>query len=133
MRILFRAFAILDLLSLIFMTMQLWAVIQNFSQFTLLSDKVQGVLMFPMYALVLVGAYGLFFSKKFGFLSYYIQFPFRLYLWVFTLGFITLLPEALSNYDDKWFPILLKVCFAGEFVRLYLTIRAQLQWKEQLH
>lgn len=129
MRILLRTFAFLDLLSLVFMTMQLWAIIKNFSQITLLSDKVQGVLMFPIYALVLIGAYGLFFHKKIGFISYYIQFPFRLYLWVFTLGFITLLPEALSNYDDKWFPILLKVCFATEFIRLYLTIRANLAVK----
>lgn len=124
MRKLLRAFAFLDLLSLIFMTMQLWSIIKSFSQFTLLSDKVQGILMFPMYALVLVGAYGLFFQKKYGFISYYIQFPFRLYLWILTLGFITLLPEAFGNYDDRWFPILLKLCYAGEFVRLYLTIRA---------
>ncbi|MNK13353.1 hypothetical protein D3C87_314380 [compost metagenome] len=131
MRILLRSFVFLDLLSLLFMTMQLWSVFQNFSQFTLLSDKIQGVLMFPMYALVLLGAYGLFFEKKLGFISYYIQFPFRLYLWVFTLGFITLLPEALSNYDDKWFPVLLKVCFAAEFIRLYLTIRANIAAKQE--
>lgn len=124
MRKLLRAFAFLDILSLIFMSMQLWAIAKNFSKFVLLSDKIQGILMFPMYALVLVGAYGLFFQKKYGFVSYYIQFPFRLYLWVLTLGFITLLPEALGNFDDKWFPILLKVCFVGEFLRLYLTIRA---------
>jgi hypothetical protein len=66
------------------------------------------------------------FMLKYGFISYYVQFPFRLYLWVFSLGFITLFPEALENYDDKWFPILLKVCFVGEFIRLYLTIRTQL-------
>lgn len=124
MRKLLRAFAFLDILSLIFMSMQLWAIAKNFSKFVLLSDKIQGILMFPMYVLVLVGAYGLFFQKKYGFVSYYIQFPFRLYLWVLTLGFITLLPEALGNFDDKWFPILLKVCFVGEFLRLYLTIRA---------
>lgn len=123
MRKLLRAFAFLDILSLIFMSMQLWAIAKNFSKFVLLSDKIQGILMFPMYALVLVGAYGLFFQKKYGFVSYYIQFPFRLYLWVLTLGFITLLPEALGNFDDKWFPILLKVCFVGEFLRLYLTIK----------
>jgi len=124
MRILFRAFAFLDLFSLLFMTMQLVTIISNFDKLTLLSDKVQSFLMFPMFILVAVGAYGLFFQKKIGFISYYIQFPFRLYLWVLSLGFITLLPEALSNYDDKWFPILLKVCYVGEFIRLYLTIKA---------
>ncbi len=124
MRILFRAFSFLDLFSLAFMTMQLVSIVNNFAKLTLLSDKVQSILMFPMYLLVAVGAYGLFFQKKIGFISYYIQFPFRLYLWVLSLGFITLLPEAFSNYDDKWFPILLKVCYVGEFIRLYLTIKA---------
>lgn len=127
MRILLRAFAFLDVFSLAFMSMQLWAIVKNFSKITLTSDKVQAILMFPMFALVLLGAYGLFYQRKFGFISYYIQFPFRLYLWILTLGFITLIPEALSNYDDKWFPVLLKVCYAAEFVRLYLTIRAHYQ------
>ena len=124
MRILLRAFAILDLFSLLFMTMQLVAIVNNYHKFTLLSDKVQSFLMFPMFILVALSAYGLFFKKKIGFISYYVQFPFRLYLWILSLGFITLLPEAFSNYDDKWFPILLKVCYVGEFIRLYLTIKA---------
>jgi hypothetical protein len=124
MRNLLRAFAFLDVISLVFMSMQLWAIFKNYEKFSLMSEKVQSVLMFPMFVFVLVGAYGLFFFKKVGFLSYYIQFPFRLYLWVFTLGFITLFPEALGNYDDKWFSILFKVCFAAEFIRLFLTVRA---------
>lgn len=123
MRILLRTFALLDLFSLLFMTMQLVTIIRNFDKIALLSDKVQSFLMFPMYMLVAVGVYGLFFQKKIGFISYYIQFPFRLYLWVLSLGFITLLPEAFGNYDEKWFPILLKVCYVGEFIRLYLTIK----------
>ncbi|RZL34898.1 MAG: hypothetical protein EOP00_30780 [Pedobacter sp.] len=126
MRILLRAFVLLDVLSLVFMAMQLWAIVKQYSAMTLLSDKVQSVLMFPMFVMLVIGIVGLFKLKKYGFVSYYIQFPFRLYLWVFTIGFITLLPEALSVYDDKWFPILLKICIAAEFVRLYLTIKAQL-------
>lgn len=126
MRILLRAFVLLDVLSLVFMAMQLWAIVKQYSAMTLLSDKVQSVLMFPMFVMLVIGIVGLFKLKKYGFVSYYIQFPFRLYLWVFTIGFITLLPEALSVYDDKWFPILLKVCIAAEFVRLYLTIKVQL-------
>ena len=87
--------------------------------------------MFPMFILVLIGAIGLFLLKKFGFILYYIQFPFRLYLWVFTLGFITLMPAALSVYDDKWFDPLLKICFMAEFIRLYLTIKGQLNLKKR--
>lgn len=130
MRLVFRSFVFLDILSLVFMTMQLWAIFKNFASLTLLSEKVQSVLMFPMFVLLIVGAYGLFFERKFGFISYYVQFPFRLYLWIFTLGFITLFPELLGNFDDKWFPILLKGCFVGEFIRLYLTIQAHLKQKQ---
>lgn len=64
MHILFRAFAFLDLFSLAFMTMQLVSIVNNFAKLTLLSDKVQSILMFPMYLLVAVGAYGLFFQKR---------------------------------------------------------------------
>lgn len=131
MRILLRVFVVLDVLSLIFMAMQLWDIGNNFSKFTVPSEKIQAILMFPLFALILIGAVGLFLRKKYGYISYYIQFPFRLYLWVLSLGFITLLPEAFENYDDKWFPILLKVCYVGEFIRLYLTIRAHYLAQEQ--
>jgi hypothetical protein len=76
-----------------------------------------------MFVLVLVGAIGLFLEKKYGFILYYIQFPFRLYLWIFSIGFITLIPEALTIFDDAVFDILFKLCFVGEVIRLYLTIR----------
>lgn len=130
MRLFFRAFAFLDLLSLVFMAMQLWVIVKNYPNISLLSEKVQSALMFPMFLLLAVGAYGLFFQKKFGFISYYVQFPFRLYLWVFSLGFITLLPEAMGTYDGRWFDILLKVCFTAEFIRLYLTIKAHVNIRQ---
>ncbi len=122
MRLLFRVFAFLDLIALVFMLMQLVYISTHFEEKILRSEKVEAILMFPMFLLVLVGAFGLIFPKKFGFILYYISFPFRLYLSVFTLGFITLLPEAFEIYEDKWFEILLKLCFVGEVIRLYLTI-----------
>ncbi|TKC12465.1 hypothetical protein FA048_02275 [Pedobacter polaris] len=126
MRLMLRSFAILDLISLVFMGMQLWQISHHFSEIVKQSEKLEAVLMFPMFLLLLIGAIGLWLSKKIGFILYYIQFPFRLYLWVFTLGFITLLPEAFNHYEDNWFDILLKVCIVAEFIRLYLTIRVNL-------
>ncbi len=124
MRLLFRSFVLLDAISLVFMGMQLWNISLHYQELPdQVSIKVQSILMFPMFFLVLIGGLGLFFEKKFGFILYYIQFPFRLYLWVFTIGFVTLIPEALEIYDDRWFPALLKVCYMAEFIRLYLTIR----------
>ncbi len=131
MRLLLRSFAFLDLISLVFLGMQLWQIAHHFDEITKRSDKVEATLMFPMFLLVILGAIGLWLIKKFGLVLYYIQFPFRLYLWVFTIGFITLLPEAFNVFDDKWFPILLKVCFTAEFIRLYLTIRAHVTLKNQ--
>lgn len=126
MRILLRSFVLLDLVSLFLMGMQLWYIAHHFSEIIKQSEKLTSALMFPMFILLTVGAIGLWFVKKFGFILYYIQFPFRLYLWVFTLGFITLLPEAFGRYEDFWFDGLLKVCIVAEFIRLFITIRAQM-------
>lgn len=130
MRNLLRSFAFLDLISLVFMAMQLWQISHHFNEIAKRSERIEAILMFPMFALVLIGVIGLLMRKKFGLILYYIQFPFRLYLWVFSIGFITLMPEALSIFDDKWFSILLKVCIVAEVIRLYLTIRAQMGFKQ---
>ncbi len=133
MRLLFRSFVLLDCVSLVLMSMQLWNTAIDFDKLPdQLSVKVQAVLMFPMFVLVLIAAIGQFQLKKFGFILYYIQFPFRLYLWVFTLGFITLVPMALGMYnDDAWFDPMLKICFMAEFIRLYLTVKGQINLKKK--
>lgn len=123
---LLRSFVLLDSVSVVFMTMQLWQISLHFNELSKPSEKLAASLMFPMFALVVVGGVGLFLAKKYGFILYYIQFPFRLFLWVFSLGFITLLPEAFNQFGDEWLPILLKVCIVFEFVRLFLTIKVQL-------
>lgn len=131
MRLLLRSFTFLDVISLVFLTMQLWQIAHHFTEITTNSDKLESILMFPMFLLVLIGAFGLWLAKKVGFILYYIQFPFRLYLWVFSVGFITLLPEAFNSFDDRWFGALLKVCIMAEFIRLYLTIKLHLKLKRQ--
>lgn len=119
-----RTFTFLDILSLGFLAMQLFKIVLSNNLLAQpLSVKVQSALLFPIFFLILVGAYGLFFGKKFGYILYYIQFPFRLYLSGFTFGVITLLPEAMNDFDDRWPKILLKLCIMAEFIRLYLTIR----------
>lgn len=125
MRALFRSLAVLDLFAAVIIGMQLFNIIKYFDEKSLPSEKIQAILMFPMFIMVIAGAIGLFFGKKYGFILYYIQFPFRLYLMVFTIGLITLLPEALENYEDKWPEILKKICFVAEIIRLYLTVRGQ--------
>lgn len=129
MRILLRSFAFLDFIALFLMGMQLWAILHHFNETVKLSEKISSVLMFPMFLLLAAGVVGLWFFKKMGFIIYYIQFPFRLYLWVFTIGFIALLPEAFGRFEDYWFNLTLKICIVAEFIRLYLTIKMQLNLK----
>jgi len=131
MRLTLRSFVFLDAISLVLLGMQVWYIAENYGEISLLSEKVRATLMFPMFFLVLFGAIGLFLQKKYGYLLYYIQFPFRLYLLVFSIGFITLIPEALSVFDDIWFEVLLKCCYVAEFIRLYLTIRIHLNQLKQ--
>ncbi len=134
MRLLLRSFALLDVVSLVFLGMQLWQISHHFNEIVKQSEKLAAILMFPMFVLVVLGGIGLWLNKKFGFILYYIQFPFRLYLWVFTLGFITLLPEAFESFEDYWFDILLKACMVGEFIRLYVTVKAHLKMRgQQVH
>jgi len=122
MRATLRSFVFLDAISLFFLGWQV--LIISTSEFPeLLSQKIHHLLIYPMFVLVLVGAIGLFLEKKYGYILYYIQFPFRLYLWVFSLGFITWAPEALEIFDDQLSDALFKACFVAEAIRLYLTIR----------
>ncbi len=134
MRIFLRSLVLLDLLSLILLGMQLWNIAHHFNEIEKQSEKLSSALMFPMFILLIIGAIGLWFVKKFGFILYYIQFPFRLYLWVFTIGFIALLPEAFGRFEDYWFNLILKICIVAEFIRLYLTIKVHLKLnRQQLH
>lgn len=121
MRFILRSFVILDVILLILLGMQLW-VTSTHPLSDKLSEKVQAILMFPMFMTMLIGTIGLYGKKKWGFVLYYIQFPFRLYLFIFSLSFITLIPEAFAIYDDTLSDILFKACFVAEFIRLYLTI-----------
>jgi len=85
-------------------------------------SQARVILTLPLFALLFVSAIGLMLFKKNGFIAYYIQFPVRLLIWVFSIGFITLIPELL-NLKDVWFNIFFKICFIAEFFRLYFTIQ----------
>lgn len=133
MRITLRSFAALDGLSLFFLGMQLWVKIDNYAYLstTKLSEKIQAILLLPMFIIIAIGVIGLVSGKRFGLILYYIQFPFRLYLYIFSVGFITFIPEALGLFEDIWFDSLLKLCFVAEFIRLYLIIKIQLNLPKQ--
>jgi hypothetical protein len=123
MRLLIKIFALLDAVSILFMAPQIWAVLMH--QETIKHDAFTlGKMVFTVLIFIslFVSATGLFRMKKYGVVTYYIQFPFRLVLWVFSIGFITFLPELL-NCGDQWFGILFRICIIAEFFRCFYTVQ----------
>lgn len=125
MRILPRIFSALDFLSIILMLKPVFGLMANLQ---LVPDNLLSQarvwLTFPLFFSLFVSAIGLMLFKKFGFVSYYMQFPFRLILWIFSIGFITLVPEWL-NLSEGWFNALFRICIVAEFFRLYFTVKIQ--------
>ncbi|MCZ4243520.1 hypothetical protein [Pedobacter punctiformis] len=123
MRYTIKFFALLDIITIALLGKQFWEIITHLSEIpqeTLSQAKV--ILMLPLFVSLFISAAGLMLFKKFGFITYYIQFPFRLVVWIFSIGFITLLPEYF-NLGERWFDILFRICFIAEFFRLYYTIK----------
>ena len=130
MKTLIKLLIIADILALVFLIIQLIDIAKNYNSIQLYSDKLQAILMFPIAAVILVGIIGMIRFKKWAFIVYYIQFPFRLYLWVFSIGFITFIPEIFKMNYENLGPMLFKICFIVEFIRLYFTIKAQLYFSQ---
>jgi hypothetical protein len=123
MRLLTKVFALLDAVSILFMAPQIWTVLVH--QETLQHDAFTlGKVAFTVLIFIslFISTTGLIRMKKYGIITYYIQFPFRLVLWVFSIGFITLIPELL-NQGDQWFGILFRICIIAEFFRCYYTVQ----------
>lgn len=124
MRSLLKIFALLDVVSIVFMAPQIWTVVVHYNE---MPDTelliLKGVFTILIFLSLFISAIGLFRQKKYGLVTYYIQFPFRLVLWVFSIGFITFLPE-LFNKGDQWFGALFRICIVAEFFRCYYTVQA---------
>lgn len=124
MRLTFKFFALLDLISIFFLATQIWTILTHLHDvrtdtFSLIKVGLT-ILIFLSLFLTTVGLYTF---KKYGLITYYIQFPFRLFLLVFSIGFITLLPE-IFNLGDQFFSWLFRLCVMAEFFRLYYSILA---------
>ena len=122
MRLTFKLFALLDLICFLFMSAQIWTILTLFAELkTDTFSIVKVTLTFLIYLSLLASAAGQYQFKKYGMIVYYIQFPFRLFLLVFSIGFITLLSEWL-NTGAVFFSWLFRLCVVAEFFRLYYTI-----------
>jgi hypothetical protein len=89
-------------------------------------SKIRIALLMLNYLLLFVSATGLLMLRKFGLITYYIQFPLRLMAWVFSFGFLTITSEYLNIPGlSQW---LLRFVVVLEFFRLYFSIRIHRSW-----
>ncbi|MGY3054277.1 hypothetical protein ACVWYG_002483 [Pedobacter sp. UYEF25] len=123
MRVLAKIFAAFDVISIVLLCQPIWSLIVHFNEIphNFLS-QVRVWLTFPLFLSLFASAVGLALFRKFGPITYYVQFPVRLLVWVFSIGFITLLPEWL-NLSESWFNLLFRMCIVAEFFRLYYTVK----------
>jgi hypothetical protein len=115
---------VLDLVSIFFLGEQVWTILTYLHDVkTDTFSLVKVGLTILMFLSLFLTTAGLYTFKKYGLITYYIQFPFRLFLLVFSIGFITLLPE-IFNLGDQFFSWLFRICVMAEFFRLYYSILA---------
>lgn len=131
--VLLKCFSFLDFICLVFLGMQLWLVLERASGYGDVSDFIYPISKMLTFLFIAVSWIGLFFGKIWGIIAYYIQFPFRIALFIYSIGFVTLLPEAFGSYEQHWYEWLLGSCVFFEFLRLYLTVQYHRLHRQQLH
>ncbi|MXV49928.1 hypothetical protein GS399_03015 [Pedobacter sp. HMF7647] len=117
-----KLFAFLDILSIALLSRQVVGIFTNWSQIpheTLSQLKILIVLL--VFISLFGSAYFLFFAKRAGAIIYYVQFPLRFIVWIFSFGFLTLLAQYSSS--ETVFDWLFRLVVLLEFLRLYFTIK----------
>ncbi|HCN83690.1 MAG TPA: hypothetical protein DIT07_08720 [Sphingobacteriaceae bacterium] len=117
-----RIFGFLDIVSIALLSKQIYSIATNFDKIpdSKLSE-IRITLLLISYLLLFVSAAGLLTTRKYGVIAYYIQFPIRLLVWVFSFGFITFISEYTTNpYIFDWS---FRIAIILEFFRLYFTIK----------
>ncbi|WP_026897617.1 hypothetical protein [Daejeonella oryzae] len=127
MRTTLRFFAILDAGSIILLSPQIYSILSNLGSFPPGNlSRIKLILLLFVFILLFFSSAGLFLMKKFGLISYYIQFPIRLIVWVFSFGFLTFISQYFSN--PLIFDWLFRIAIILEFFRLYFTGKIHLKY-----
>ena len=117
-----RFFAVLDIGSVILLSPQIYALLSSLESIPPQNlSRIKAALLLIVFLLLFVSATGLFLRKKFGAIAYYIQFPMRLIVWVFSFGFLTFISQYFSN--PQVFDWLFRLAIILEFFRLYFTVQ----------
>lgn len=118
-----RFFGLLDVISIILLTPQIYNLLSSPGGIPVAILSVLKITFTLLtYLLLFISASGLYKPSKAGVISYYIQFPLRIAVWIFSFGFFTYLTEFTAN--EKVFEWLFRLIFMLEFFRMYFTVRA---------
>lgn len=120
-----RFFAFLDILSFILLSQQVFNMLSDIQSWSTASSGIRMGVLILMYPLLLLSAYSLYRIRKLGLLVYYLQFPMRLFVWVFSFGFLTLISQYFNN--PQVFDWLFRIAVVLEFFRLYFTFQIHRQ------
>jgi hypothetical protein len=123
MRYILRFFSLLDVISIALLSKQVYSILSHIHELsTETLSVIKIILILVIYPLLFASAIGLFMQKKWGSISYYIQFPLRLIVWVFSFGFLTFISEYYPN--PLLFDWIFRLVIILEFFRLYFTVQA---------
>lgn len=119
-----RFFAILDIISIILLMPQVYQILSGLSRVPLQTlPLLKAGFTLATFILLFVTASALLRISRASLIAYYIQFPMRLVVWIFSFGFLTFLSQYFSSAGV--FEWIFRIVFVLEFFRLFFTIQIQ--------
>lgn len=122
MKSILRFFGILDIAGIILTAPQVWVLLTGFDKISSPLLVTLAVIRILLFISLFISAIGFIMLKKYGIITYFIQFLFRFVTFIFTFGFITYFNSFFPGSQEAVRATLTLAVF-GEFLRLYLSIR----------
>ena len=117
-----RIFALLDIISIFLLTPQVYRMANDLDSIPSGALPVLKIAFTAFtYLLLFVSASAIYKPSRAAVISYYVQFPFRLVVWIFSFGFLTYLGQFSSN--ELLFEWLFRIAFMLEFFRIFFTVQ----------
>ena len=117
-----RFFGLLDILTIVLLAPQIWILLENYEQLqNNIAVQTISYLRILVFLSLFSSATGHLLLKRFGVITYYVQFVFRFVTLIFTFGFITYLNDVFDI--GGIFRITLTLAVFGEFLRAFYTYK----------
>jgi len=117
-----RFFGLLDIAGIILTAPQVWVLLTGFNKISSPLLITLALIRILLFISLFISAVGFIQLKKYGIITYCIQFLFRFVTFIFTFGFITYFNSFFPGSQEAVRTTLTLAVF-GEFLRLYLSIR----------